>query len=188
MAMLTMMGRRNGNYVNKDAIENVIRYITRTRKNEDRGHELIDWGGMGVGCYASPELVIEQFHYVQNAYGKADGRKVYHEVLGFTEEEFDRMWRDYGLVYRIAMENASKYYSMGHQVVFAIHHAPKDNGSRNSGVHIHFVVNTVNFMNGKKWHTSFRQKYSREQGFNQNMRDVIAEKVIEPLCFTDPLM
>ena len=188
MAMLTMMGRRRGNYVNSNAVENVIRYITRTRKNEDRRNELVVWDGMGVGCYDSPELVIEQFRYVQKAYGKTDGRKIYHEVLGFKDEEFEKMWRDYSLVHQIALECARKYYSMGYQVVFAVHHAPKDTRTGNSGVHIHFVVNTVNFMDGRKWHTGFRQNYSREQDFNQNMKDVINEKVIEPLYFTDPFM
>lgn len=46
MAMLTMMGRRKGNYMNEDAVGKVIRYITRTRKNEDRADELITWGGI----------------------------------------------------------------------------------------------------------------------------------------------
>lgn len=190
MAMLTMMGRKKGNYMNENAVENVIRYITRTRKNEDRADELITWGGMGVGCYASPELVIEQFRAVQKVYGKNTdgGRRIYHETLGFREEEFERMWRDYGLVYQIAVECAKRYYSVGHQVVFAIHHAPKDGIVGNKGVHIHFVVNTVNFMTGKKWHTNFRQSYAREQDFNRNIRDAVCERIIEPLYFTDPFM
>lgn len=187
MAMLTMMGRKKGSYINEDAVENVIRYITRTRKSEDREDELIAWGGMGVGCYGSPELVIEQFRAVQRAYGKEtnSGRKIYHEVLGFMEDEFERMWRDYGLVYQIAEECAGRYYSMGHQVIFAIHHAPKDGQAGNKGVHIHFVINAVNFMTGRKWHTSFRQSYTRERDFNQSMREVTNERVIEPLYFPD---
>ena len=190
MAMLTMMGRRKGNYMNEDAVEKVIRYITRIRPNEDRADELIAWSGMGVGCYASPELVIEQFCAVQEVYGiKAKGgRRIYHEVLGIREEEFERMWRDYGLVYQIAAECAQRYYSRGHQVVFAIHHAPKDSQTGNSGVHIHFAVNTVNFMTGRRWHSYFRESYNREQDFNRNMRYKVVERIIEPLYFADPLL
>lgn len=190
MAMLTMMGREKGSYTNADAVENVIRYITRTRPEEDRANELIAWSGMGVGCYASPELVIEQFRTVQEVYGKETngGRKIYHEILGFQEAEFERMWRDYNLVYQIAVECAKRYYSMGHQVVFAIHHALRDRQIGNKGVHIHFAVNTVNFMTGKKWHTSFRQSDVREWDFNQNMIDATNERIIEPLYFTDLLM
>ena len=145
---------------------------------------------MGVGCYASPELAIEQFRAVQEVYGKkADGgRRIYHEVLGFTDEEFEQMWRDYGLVYQIAVECAKKYYSIGHQVVFAIHHAPHNNHGRNSGVHIHFAVNTVNFMNGRKWRSYFQESSNRGQTFNQNMRNRVGERIIEPLYFTDPFM
>lgn len=185
MAMLMMM--RYGNYTNDDAVEKVIRYITRTRKNEDRSNELIAWGGMGVGCYATPELVIEQFRRVQDTYGMnvKGGRRIFHETLGIRDEEFERMWRDYNLVYQIAMKCAEQYYSMGHQVVFAVHHAPKDNRGGNKGVHIHFVVNTVNFITGRRWHTNFRQSDSREKMFAQNMESHINSRLKEPLFFTD---
>ena len=33
----------NGNYVNEDAVKNVIRYITRTRKNENRKNANVWW-------------------------------------------------------------------------------------------------------------------------------------------------
>ena len=62
--------------------------------------------------------------------------------------------------------------------------APKDGTVGNKGAHIHFVVNTVNFMTGKKWHTNFRQSYNREQDFNRNIIDTVCERVIEPLEFT----
>lgn len=189
MAMLVVMGRERGSYTNEDAVENVIRYITRTRKNEDRADELIAWGAMGAACYDTPELVIEQFRYVQGVYGMRErGRRIYHEVLGFREEEFERMWRDYGLVYQVAVECAEKYYSMGHQVVFAIHHAPKDGEGVNKGIHIHFAVNTVNFLNGKKWHSYFREGFNRERDFNRDMDNLIRRNLINPLYFTDCLM
>lgn len=169
MAMLMMM--RHGSYKNADAIENVIRYITRTRKNEDRRDELIAWGGMGIGYYASPELVIEQFHYVQDVFGiSKGGRKLYHETLNITEKEFEWLGNDYGRIYQAAVKCAELYYMNGYQVVFAIHDAKKKHGL-NKGVHIHFVVNAVNFMTGKKWHANMRESHSREISFNWNLRE-----------------
>lgn len=164
MAMLMMM--REGNYTNPDAIENVIRYITRTRRNETRGDELIGWGGMGVGCYASPELMIEQFHYVQRVYGmNKNGRMLYHETFNITDEEFNKLDNDYNRVNWIALECAKVYYSNGYQVAYAIHDDIKKVGT-NKRVHIHFVVNAVNFMTGRKWHTSKRESFNRERSFN----------------------
>lgn len=169
MAMLMMM--RQGNYTNLDAIENVIRYITRTRKNETRGDELITWGGMGVGSYASPELVIEQFHFVQMAYGiNKNGRMLYHETFNITDEEFDKLDNDYNRVKQIALECAKIYYSNGYQVAFAVHDARKKEEINiekiNKGVHIHFAVNAVNFTTGRKWHTSMKENFNRERSFN----------------------
>lgn len=188
MAMLVIM--RRGNYTNEDAVENVIRYVTRTRKNETRKDELIAWGGYGIGWYGGdPELAIEQFKYVQDVYGinSRGGKRIFHEVLGIKDTEFALMWNDYGIVYQIAMDCAQKYYAMGHQVVFAIHHTLKDIPEANKGLHIHFVVNAVNFRQGNKWHTSIRQSDSRQEEFKQNMRSEITKRVEEPLEFLDPL-
>ena len=170
------MQMRYGNYTNKNAVENCIRYITRTGANEDRRHELSAWGGAGVGCYAAPELVIQQFCGVQKVYGidRRGGRRLFHEVYNLTDREFESLGRNYDFVYQIAMKCAEYYYLMGHQVVFAIHHT-RNVQMGNKGVHIHFVVNSINFMTGGKWHTRMRESYKREQIFNQNMREFIED-------------
>lgn len=166
MAMLITM--RKGKYTNPDAVEKVIRYITRTRPVEDREDELIAWGGMGTGTYQTPELVIEQFCCLQTTHGIAvrGGSRIYHEVLRIREEEFNRLGYDYDRVYQIAMDCARQYYEMGHQVIFAIHRAKGNCQDRNKGLHIHFVINTINFMTGNKWHTNMRQNHTRENVFN----------------------
>ncbi len=175
MAMLMMM--RRGGYTNKDAVDNLIHYVTRTRRNEDRGDELVAWGGMGVGCYGGPELAITQIRYVQDCYGieARGGRRMFHEVLCIRDEEFGWLAHSYGAAYQIGMGCAGYYYSMGFQVVFAVHH-PKhkqpDSSIANKWVHIHFAVNTINFRDGRKWHTSFRENYARERAFNDIMGDL----------------
>ena len=173
-----------GNYTNKDAIENGIRYITRTRIKEDRKNELIGWGGVGVGFYAEPELVIQQFRGVQRAYGK-DGRKIFHEVYNLMDAEFEQLFCNYDFVYQIAVRCAEYYYLMGYQVVFAVHHAINAQKG-NKGVHIHFVVNSVNYITGEKWHTGMRETYRRGIMFNQIMRDYIEER-FNPLEFMPPI-
>ena len=55
----------NGNYVNEDAVKNVIRYITRTRKNENRKNELLMYGGKGVAIYEPVDYMIAQLIYVR---------------------------------------------------------------------------------------------------------------------------
>ena len=178
MGMLIQMTL--GSYTNEEAVENCIRYITRTRANEDRREELIAWGGMGVGCYTVPELAIQQFCGVQKVYGK-DGRKLFHEVYNLRDEEFEKLGCNYDFVYQIGVKCAEYYYLMGHQVVFAIHHA-RNAQKGNKGVHIHFVVNSVNFMTGGKWHTGMKESYGRNLMFDQIMKDFVEER-FNPLEF-----
>ena len=173
MAMLVMM--RKGKYINSDAVEKTIRYITRTRSMEDRADELIAWGGMGIATYQTPELVIKQFCRLQTVYGIAarGGSRVFHEVLEIKEDEFVKLGYDYARVWETAMSCANQYYEMGYQVIFAIHHAKDNCHGGNKGVHIHFVVNTISFLTGNKWHTNMRRNHTREQNFNDCMREAM---------------
>lgn len=173
MAMLVMM--RKGKYINSDAVEKTIRYITRTRSMEDRADELIAWGGMGIATYQTPELVIKQFCSLQTVYGIAarGGSRVFHEVLEIKEDEFAKLGYDYARVWETAMSCANQYYEMGYQVIFAIHHAKGNCHGGNKGVHIHFVVNTISFLTGNKWHTNMRRNHTREQNFNDCMREAM---------------
>lgn len=169
MAMLITMNK--GKYTNKDAVENVIRYITRTRAMEDRADELIAWGGWGIGIYQTPELVIEQFCRLQKNHRiEKRGSRIFHEVLGITEKELGRLGHDYSRVYQVAVNCAQYYFAMGHQVVFAIHNAKDGCLERNKGVHIHFVVNTINFATGNKWHSNLRENWARNRTFDDIIR------------------
>ena len=39
-----------------------------------------------------------------------------------------------------------EYFQQGFQVVYAVH------WDNNKSLHVHFVINTINFKDGKKWH------------------------------------
>lgn len=154
------------NYTNKDAVEKVIRYITRTRKNETERNSLISVGSMGISYYMSSEIMIHQMEMVQNVYDidKRGGRRIAHEVFLLSSEDLFLLGCNYALIYDMAFAMSSHYYQQGHQVVFAIH---KDKDR----VHIHFAINTINFINGLKWHDSKVIKDEREAIFNQVLRE-----------------
>lgn len=162
MGMLKMMCY--GKYVNADAVENVIRYVTRSRRGETRQAELLGYGGAGIGFYLMPEQIIGQFLYVQDVHriDARKGRRVYHETFGNLNSEFELMGRDLNLLHQFATECCRIYYQKGHQVLYAIHWDEKGG----KGLHIHFIVNTINFQNGKKWHTSKAELLERQELFN----------------------
>ncbi len=169
-------GKRRANYSNAKAVENVIRYITRSRINETRRQDLISYGGLGINCFGRPEEIINQFLYVQHVYNieARKGRRLYHEVFLLSDEEYCRLCQDMDQVNALAIELCNVYYQMGHQVVYAIHY------EENKHLHIHFVFNSINVVTGKKWHEYKHDVARRERLFNEilmNHKCIIIKKI-----------
>ena len=152
----------SGEYRNKDVVDNVIRYITRTRDNETRLDDLRGYGAAGVGSYVSPQVMISRFKAVQNSYGieYRGGRRILHEVFSITDREFTDMGRDIAIVNRLASDLCLEYYRMGFQVVYAVH------WDMEKKLHIHFAVNAVSYKTGKKINTFRKENWYRENRFN----------------------
>ena len=163
--MGVLIRMKYGNYTNKGAVENVVRYITRSRDNERDADALISVGGAGVAYYMPPDRIIYQLEYVQNEFDidKRGGRRLAHEVFQLSASELLLLGGDYALIYDMACALSNHYYQRGHQVVFALH-------KNSEGLHIHFAVNTINFRNGLKWHDNRLILQERENCFNQIVR------------------
>ena len=172
---------KKGNYSNVDVVENVLRYVTRTRENEERANDLINYGAVGANYFHSVDAMVQQFCYIQNVYGinSRRGRRMYHEVLNLTDCEWERLGHDAEMIWWVGMECCQIYYQKGHQAVFAVHWEPEKR------CHIHFAVNTINFLNGLKWHTSLAEIEEREMIFNEILckYQIMATGAIEPLEF-----
>ena len=172
---------KNRNYTNTDAVENLIHYVTRTRENEGRGGDLITYGAAGADYFHSGDGIIQQFRYVQYIYGinSRGGRRMYHEVLNLKDCELERLGNDPEILWKVGMECCQVYYRMGHQAVFAVHWEPEKR------CHIHFAVNSINFANGLKWHTSIAEIKEREMIFNEILRryQIMVTGATVPLIF-----
>ena len=131
-------------FKNKDATENLIRYITRTRTNEDKQHELVAYGCNFGSIYLKPiEQIISEYTFIQNYYA-ATGSLMCHYVIRITPDTFNRMNRNIHSLCCYATECCNFIFSHGHQACFAIH----DNGDLCP--HIHLAINTINYTNGHK--------------------------------------
>lgn len=163
--MAILIKPQNGEYINSDAIENTLRYITRARANEDRKHELILYGSPNVLIYGENGIVkaIEEFTTVQRYYHGfyIKGPKVYHEVLRFSAEESELFMHNTALLDSYALACSRIYAELGFQVVYAVHF------SKDKGLHIHFICNAVSYVDGLKWHFSIKDQKEREFLFNQ---------------------
>lgn len=115
-----------GEYVNEDALENVIAYILRLNKMELVG---------GHGCYVTnPWDMAYQFSKVQQFYSKDGGKQVIHMVVTIDQYLLSAI-EVKELAYMIL-----EYFGGNRQIVFAVH-----DDKRN--LHIHFAINPVAFTN-----------------------------------------
>lgn len=145
MAVLTKIGKV-GDYKNASAIKDLIRYVTRTRRNENQ-NDVYEQGALGVNAN-DPQLMINQFYQIQKVYSKTNGVRVAHEIVSFLDEEvFDN--NGFNRINEIAYYYAAVYYLQGFQVVYAIH-------QNTDHWHIHFCINAVNFMDGRKYNTRLK--------------------------------
>ena len=163
--MAILIKPQNGEYINSDAIENTLRYITRTRVNEDRKYELIMFGSPNVLIDGENGIAkaIEEFTTVQRYYHGfyIKGPKVYHEVLRLSAEESELFMHNTALLDSYALACSRIYAELGFQVVYAVHF------SKDKGLHIHFICNAVSYVDGLKWHFTIKDQKDREKLFNQ---------------------
>lgn len=116
---------KNHSYDSEEALENVVNYVLRS----DR------YGGLAV----DPEYAVFQMQLVKQLWQKTDGRQVRHMILSFSKNEV--------LAYYEAMEygyQICQYFGDYFQIVFALH-------TDTDHVHLHFVLNTVSFIDGSKF-------------------------------------
>lgn len=117
----------------KASIGNAIKYVTKEEKTENK---------LITGKDCDPFHAIEDMNATKELWGKKGGRQYDHYVQSFHENEKVTPEQ----AHEIACKWAEKEFK-GHECLISTH---VDKGH----IHSHFIVNTVNFENGKKLHTS----------------------------------
>ena len=152
-----------GKYLNKDAINNVIKYIAR--ENGKPKDDLICCSALGATDFTDTDTTIRQFECVQLLHKRKGnfGRYIDHEVYSFSEEEEYMILQNNLPVKEIAQKMAQDFYSDGFQVYYGVH--KKDDHEKH--LHVHFAVNTVNFRTGKKRHENIGDTNRRRKRLNE---------------------
>lgn len=164
--LLNKAGKKR--YFNEDAHARLIRYVTRTNGMPKDG--LAAWGGLGVAEFMGVAAVIDQFCEVQKTHTRQGGfgRRADHEVYSFSRDE-ERLIRENRLdVDGIARAMAYDFYERDHcQVVYGVH-KPDNNDSH---LHVHFVINSVDYATGNKRRENRRQTRERQERFGRIVRE-----------------
>ncbi len=124
------------------ALENVLEYTVQTEKTEQADLEnigLVFRYVSGVNC--CPSTALEEMRAVKRQFGKEEGTLAYHGYQSFAEGEVTPE-----MAHEIGVKLAEKLWGESYQVVVATHL------DRQSHLHNHFLVNTVSFVDGKKYH------------------------------------
>ena len=121
------------NELNRDSLEDVIAYAGRDKATNQR--QLV-WG---INCTA--ENARHEMMAVKRQFRKENGTAAYHGYQSFKEGEVTPE-----LAHLIGIRLATELWGDRYQVLVATHL------DKESHLHNHFVINTVSFVDGIKFH------------------------------------
>jgi len=140
-----------GKYDNCDALKKTFDYCTK--KIYD-GEGCKYWDGAGICSYSTDSAVFDMIQ-VKYYHGKMDKKQLHHFVIHLKRKEIDDYceYGSYGMKYDkrndqgfdtvIGLETCEIIYNLGYQNAFFLH-------EDSSCYHIHFILNSVNFITGAK--------------------------------------
>lgn len=147
-------------YHDEAARRNVIDYCLQPDKTTP---DLIDGFGLNV------HQATFEMNRLAQAYGKNSGLRLRHWILSFSTQEVRRFRKHkYEMLKKFAWY-AAEYYGYEYQTVFAVH-------TDGECPHIHFVMNTVNFITGRKYEGK-KDDYFRYQKYLSDFFEQYGMKV-----------
>lgn len=128
-----------GKYTDPNALEAVIAYILQAHKTPS--HIV---GGIGVDL----QTAAESMHAVSQHFRKEHGVRLRHFILSFYPQETPKNH----IAQKIAAQICS-HIGKQYQIVYALHEDA-------AMLHLHFVFNSVSYVDGYKYHGSKEDYYT----------------------------
>ena len=133
-------------------LEDVIQYAmnsSKTQKADEEQAEVLRNFVSGINCH--PATAREEMLAVKKRFGKETGTVVYHGYQSFAPGEATPE-----MAHEIGIKLATKLWGDKYQVLVATHL------DRESHLHNHFVVNTVSFQDGIKYHRTAKDYHDMQ--------------------------
>lgn len=133
-------------------LEDVIQYAVdsnKTRKPDNEHTEVLRNFVSGINCH--PATAREEMLAVKKRFGKETGTVAYHGYQSFAPGEATPE-----MAHEIGVKLATKLWGDKYQVVVATHL------DKESHLHNHFVVNTVSFQDGIKYHRTAKDYHDMQ--------------------------
>ena len=151
-----------------ESLEKVISYAVAERKTEDVSEEgQLLWRFVtGINCV--PARARDQMQATKRRFGKEDGTLAYHGYQSFAPGEATAEQ-----AHEIGIALAQQLWGDRYEVVVATHLDTE------SHLHSHFIVNTVSFVDGKKYHRT-KQDYLDMQAASDELCRQYGLSVVQP--------
>ena len=133
-------------------LEDVIQYAmnsSKTQKADEEQAEVLRNFVSGINCH--PATAREEMLAVKKRFGKETGTVAYHGYQSFAPGEATPE-----MAHEIGIKLATKLWGDKYQVLVATHL------DRESHLHNHFVVNTVSFQDGIKYHRTAKDYHDMQ--------------------------
>ena len=138
--MGSIVVKMNKEYYQADGdIRNLLAYIAGESKNKEKTRYY-----NGRGLPKDYKKATKAISKVQRKYGKANKRRLYQLVVSFPKEIDDANY------VKLVAENIANLLFDKHQIYYGVHE-DTDN------LHIHFAINAVSYVDGRKWHQNKKE-------------------------------
>lgn len=143
----------NGDMTERECqeLDDVIAYAVNSRKTEQHkeNSDVLERFVSGVNCH--PATARAEMLSVKKRFGKEDGTIAYHGYQSFAPGEATTE-----IAHKIGVELAQRLWGDRYQVVVATHL------DKANHLHNHFVLNTVSFLDGIKYHRTAKDYHEMQ--------------------------
>lgn len=147
----------NKHYPKEGDIKKLIAYISGNSEKKD--NQSVTYVG-AAGISRKHEKAAKQIMKTQQVLGKDKGRRIYHMVVSFPEKVKDPQTVEQAA--KVIAEEIFKKY----QVFYGVH-------NNTQHLHIHFAINAVSYMDGKKWHMSKPELHNFKEDLLQRINFIL---------------
>lgn len=153
----------------RQGLENVIAYAVNSEKTQrpDPEGEILQRFVSGVNCF--PATARMEMMAVKKRFGKEEGTIAYHGYQSFAPGEATPE-----IAHQIGVELARRLWGDRYQAVVATH-LDKENH-----LHNHFVLNTVSFVNGIKFHRTEKDYWDMREMSDELCREYGLSVIADP--------
>lgn len=132
-------------YNTDQSLKNICRYCITDKsiKGSIDTNQLVQYWGTGR-VLKNIDSICEEMIFTQKYYGKNSKRRIYQIIVSFPVDFTDKL-----LIDKIA-KYLTHHFFVAYEVIYGIHDNTKH-------LHIHFAVNAVSYLTGKKWHMSKKE-------------------------------